>query len=769
MHSVRSVFYKSVKRSDIRFPAARFSVHGPAQHATTRILPHTLRLMKRRAEKVAMVTAYDYPTSCIAHGVQLMQLGCEANQGSELNKQESDLGAESSSALPDVLLVGDSVGQVVLGHESTQTVTLQHILHHTAAVSAARMHPGVRKLPLVVADLPFGSFRDTSRAVDAAIQCVQVGGAGAIKMEGAGSHVDRVSAVVSQGVAVMGHIGLLPQSAEAAQGGFRVQGKNAASAAQLLVDAIRLQDAGACSMVLELVPQELADIISHALTVPTIGIGAGAAADGQVLVWHDFMGLNPGHVPRFVKQYTDAGWHMQSALGGFVRDVRSGAFPTAAHSTAAKHTALRELADALTSKLYELPAEHTSEAEALNRSLERAHQLLGAVAEGEGGVSTAGGSRRAVKTASSATQAVAEIKIPLLGPQAASEASGDAPGLRVAIVGSGAVAQLLAGTLGQQPGVQCSLVPTRDKRHGELQQRGCLDVAVNKCMPSTSDGMVRGIQLHPPQTSIGDVDVVLLTCKGQYTQQVLDATVTPILGGSAVPPLLVSVQNGLAPLKAVHALAQARGHAAAACVQSHGALLSSKGVTTHTGVGNAQLGFIGGQPVSDLDAGVAGCLAELLSNCGLADRAQVMSREQTHTAVVKKFAVNCALNGSTAVLNQPNGALLQLGSSGRQLLAQAAKEAILAAQAGAADVVSAADWHQLLSTEGASADAFALSGGWEVARRTAGNTSSTLADVQRGQAGEGLNAWAAAHLPAGQGCVNQQLAAALQCITALRA
>jgi len=752
-------------------PISRFSVHSGSGNIS-RILPATLAQLKRKQTKIAMITAYDYPTSCIAHGISFTGMPEEPNSDGIGNLGEM-AGEESSACLPDILLVGDSVGQVVLGHESTSTVTLQHMLHHTAAVSAARRHPGVRKHPLIVTDLPFGSFRDEPRAVDAAIQSVQVGGAGAVKIEGAGRNAQRVASVTAQGIAVMGHIGLLPQTAEASQGGFRVQGKTARGAAQLVADAIALQEAGACSLVLELVPWQLADIVSHAVHIPVIGIGAGAAADGQVLVWHDFMGINPNHVPRFVQQYMAAGAGMQQALRQYVGEVRKGFFPGPAHSTRAKQETLRGLLEQFTSAMQSAPMGADAQLAALDRALCRTGQLLEEHTEGTPGTAGAQGSTssNSSRPAGTTTTDTSErkMRIPLSAYAATKEGSGAVAssrsnGFRVAIVGSGAVAQLLVSTLGQQPGVKCVLVPSREKRFRQLQQRGALDVSLQGGLPTSQ---VKPALLAYPGHPVGELDAVIVACKGQYTQRVLRDIVVPLITGSTASPLLVSAQNGIAPLQALANTARAHACAAAVCVQSHGALMHSNGHVQHTGKGDAQLGLLGSNAVSNEQEGMAGCLAELLQTSGLASTPQLLSRRDTHTAVAKKFAVNCALNASTVLLNAPNGALLDLGAEGRALLAEAAREAVLAVQAGAKDIAGDADWDSLLGGA-AEGDTFAAAGGWQVAQRTAGNTSSTLADVQRGTDTESMNDWAAEQLPEGCSSTNGQLAAAVRCIAAVR-
>ncbi len=269
---------------------------GEAQVPAKLPLPE-LAEMKRTGTPIAMVTAYD------AAGARLAE-----------------------AAGMDILLVGDSAAMVVLGHESTVPVTMDEMLFMTRSVSRA-----VRR-PLVVGDMPFGSYQVSDEdAVRNAIRFVKEGGADTVKLEGAGRMLPRVRAIVDSGIPVMGHIGLTPQSVTAL-GGYKAQGRTAAKARRLVDDALALQDAGCYSIVLEAVPTPVAARITKALTIPTIGIGAGPECDGQVLVYHDLLGLTEGHTARFVKRYADLATVIREALAAFVGDVRSGAYPEERHT-----------------------------------------------------------------------------------------------------------------------------------------------------------------------------------------------------------------------------------------------------------------------------------------------------------------------------------------------------------------------------------------------------------------------------------------------------
>lgn len=252
---------------------------------------------KQRSEPLVVVTAYDFPFARLA-----------------------------DQAGVDMVLVGDSVGNVVLGHATTVPVTLADILHHTRAVRR-----GLERA-LLVADMPFLTFQvSVEDALRNAGRLLQEGGAEAVKVEGGGPVVDVVHRLTEVGIPVMGHLGLLPQRVHAL-GGYRVQGQDEEAARRLLDDALALEQAGAFSLVLEMVPRELAREVSRRLRIPTIGIGAGPDCDGQVLVLHDLLGLTQGRVPRFVRRYADLGAAALDALQRYAADVRARRFPSDEHS-----------------------------------------------------------------------------------------------------------------------------------------------------------------------------------------------------------------------------------------------------------------------------------------------------------------------------------------------------------------------------------------------------------------------------------------------------
>jgi 3-methyl-2-oxobutanoate hydroxymethyltransferase len=263
-----------------------------------------LKSRKGRGSLV-MLTAYDYPTAKLA-----------------------------AEAGVDVLLVGDSLGMVVLGYDSTVPVSLEEVLHHTKA--ARRGAPEVH----LVADLPFLADATPERALAAAERLIKEGGADSVKLEGA--KIGVVHALVAAGVPVLGHVGLTPQTASVL-GGYKVQGKSPAAAKKLLEDALALEQAGVWGVVLEMVPTPLARLVTEQLGVPTIGIGAGAATDGQVLVFHDLIGVFDRFQPKFVRRYLEGGALIREAIAAYASDVRSGAFPAEEHGYGMDESALEGL------------------------------------------------------------------------------------------------------------------------------------------------------------------------------------------------------------------------------------------------------------------------------------------------------------------------------------------------------------------------------------------------------------------------------------------
>lgn len=262
-----------------------------------KITTATIRKKKNNAEKIVMLTAYDYPTAKLVDAAGI-----------------------------DIILVGDSVGNVVLGYPDTTHVTMEDMLHHISAVSRANTNA------MVLGDMPFLSYHTgVANAVANAGRIIRDGGAGAVKLEGGADFAEEVRAIVRAGIPVCGHLGLTPQSVHKL-GGYFIQGKTDSDAERILADAHALEKAGVFAIVLECVPQALAARITEELSVPTIGIGAGRGCDGQVLVSHDMLGMYQNKVAKFVKQYTDLGNQYVDAVKQYIGEVKAGTFPDDEHS-----------------------------------------------------------------------------------------------------------------------------------------------------------------------------------------------------------------------------------------------------------------------------------------------------------------------------------------------------------------------------------------------------------------------------------------------------
>ncbi|OGO59458.1 MAG: 3-methyl-2-oxobutanoate hydroxymethyltransferase [Chloroflexi bacterium RBG_19FT_COMBO_47_9] len=262
-----------------------------------KVTVNLIQAMKRRHEVISMLTAYDYPTALVMDQVGL-----------------------------DIILVGDSLGMVVLGYESTLPVTMEEMIHHCKAVARGA------KYALLVGDMPFMSYQiSTEAAVRNAGRFLQEGSMNAVKLEGGSERVETIRAIINAGIPVMGHLGLTPQSVHKL-GGYKPQGRDADAAYRLVEDALILQEAGCFSMVLESIPGRLAQLVSERLDIPTLGIGAGVGCDGQVLVMHDLLGIFERFTPRFVKRYANLAGEMRDAFSMFTAEVKARKFPGEEHT-----------------------------------------------------------------------------------------------------------------------------------------------------------------------------------------------------------------------------------------------------------------------------------------------------------------------------------------------------------------------------------------------------------------------------------------------------
>lgn len=264
--------------------------------------------MKQQQEKIVMITAYDYP------------------------------GAKFSEAAGvDMILVGDSLGMVVLGYDSTMPVTVEDMIHHSKAVR--RGAPDT----FIVVDMPFGSYHgDLNETLKIAVRMMQETNANALKVEGSGEIIQVIEKLTNAGIPVVAHLGLLPQSA-GVLGGYKVQGKTAEQAEKLIQDALLVEQAGACAVVLECIPHQLTDVVSKKLTIPTIGIGAGQEADGQVLVFHDLLQYGKHHIPKFVEGFAQVGDEIERGIQGYTDAVKAKTFPTVAQSFTMNEEELTQL------------------------------------------------------------------------------------------------------------------------------------------------------------------------------------------------------------------------------------------------------------------------------------------------------------------------------------------------------------------------------------------------------------------------------------------
>ncbi len=268
----------------------------------------TLLKQKQSGDKITMLTAYDYTTAKI-----MDECGVNA------------------------ILIGDSLGMVMLGYENTLPVTMEDMIHHTAAVSRGAENA------FVVADMPFMSYQvSVQEAVINAGRLIKEGGANAVKLEGGAEVCEQIRAIVNASIPVVAHLGLTPQSVNVF-GGFKVQGKNIDNAKKLISDAVKIQEAGACAVVLEGIPAKLADIITKKLFIPTIGIGAGNGCDGQVLVYQDMLGLTTGHTPKFVKRFAEAGAVMRQGITDYISETKAVSFPAEEHTYAVDDEVISEL------------------------------------------------------------------------------------------------------------------------------------------------------------------------------------------------------------------------------------------------------------------------------------------------------------------------------------------------------------------------------------------------------------------------------------------
>jgi len=542
----------------------------------------TLASKFKRGDKLSMVTAYDFPTA---------QLADQAGM--------------------DLILVGDSLGMVVQGKSGTESVTLEDMVYHTSMVSRAA------KSCLVVGDMPFGSYLTPDDGAAAAVRLVKEGLCHAVKLEGGNARIaSTASAIIESGVAVMGHVGLTPQSANAL-GGFTVQGRTAASAKRLLDECIALQEAGAFAIVLEMVPHQVASYVTSRLTVPTIGIGCGSGTSGQVLVMHDMIGLYD-HPPKFVKKYASIGRMARKALVQYREDVEAGIFPVnGTHGTAMKSKQL----DAF----YRLCGENICE--------------------------------------NSAHHEAARCTDPLMESDKFSPTSNMISFKNVAIIGGGSMGNLIAQRISAaNPDVSVHIVSSR-QYYVDAVADGHVKVSSDTGgNPSLLNFEPTSFQaIHRTNTMAACADLCIILTKSAGTADA--ARVAAKLSGNG--GFVLSLQNGMGNLGHIK---EAMGtlECVLAGVTSHSAFTSQEKeqiCIVHSGTGST---FVA--PAHDSPAAAAATtgVSALLSRSGI----ETTAMESTDLAAMQwsKLAVNAAINPLTALLNVPNGQLLQhsmAGASGR--------------------------------------------------------------------------------------------------------
>ena len=685
---------------------------GPAAPRRKMTIPR-LSLKQRKGEKITMLTAYDYPTARVmdAEGV-------------------------------DVILVGDSLGMVVLGYDSTTPVDMAEMIHHTKAV--ARGTEGA----LIVGDLPFGSYLTPAAAAENAVRMLKEGGADCVKLEGGVRVCDQVEAIVAGGIPVMGHIGLTPQT-HSQLGGYGVQGKTAASAAALVADAEALQEAGCFSIVLECVPTQVADYITQRLRIPTIGIGSGNATAGQVLVSHDVFGLFDAP-PRLSKRYGNSRATMQSAVQAYMRDVTDNGFPGMDHAVKMKprqhddflrrvgtHGADRADLTSFAGKRY-ASASGASEAAALAAQAQ-AHWGNSTVRP-VGLLSTkyglpAGGWSAGVQAHHQQQQQQQHAGMSSSSAAAAAAVSPSEvsrPLRKVVIVGGGAMGSLVASKLSALAGGAAGRaaggldlwmlsswedhVEAIEARGGAIDLTPLVDAGV--CMGTDMDvdaGLVGGETAHRGMavratTSAEAVvecgvqaDLVIIATKGGESAVRAAEVARDILLAPGAP--ILTVQNGVNGAN----LAAVVGADRVICgVTSHGATMLGPGAVRHAGEGPTYLApFTQSAELAQR----AEAVAALLSRAGLETTA--LEAQELEPMVWRKLLVNAVINPVTALVGRPNDCVTD------PALAPLVDSII-------AEVVSVAN-----------AMGVALPGDpkgevMRVARATGSNVSSMLADVKRG-------------------------------------
>ncbi|EGD73427.1 3-methyl-2-oxobutanoate hydroxymethyltransferase [Salpingoeca rosetta] len=639
------------------------SPYVPANQRTVVTIP-SIHAAYAQGTPLSMITAYDYTSARLAAGAGV-----------------------------DMLLVGDSLGQVMLGYDSTTQVTMHEMVHHCAAVTRALdgAPQQAPHRPLVICDLPFGSYTRPDAAVDNGVRCVKEGRADAVKLEG-GVHapavIDQVTSLVAAGVPVMGHIGLTPQTASA-MGGYHVQGRSEAAALKLLEDAMFLQEAGCFAIVLEMVPGKIAEHITQQLSIPTIGIGAGAGSSGQVLVFHDVVGMFDKFVPKFSKQYAQAGAIIADALRSFHADVQAGAFPTKEHTFLIKSAVLssfREKAPSVAASAVE-----RARAAVNNGSMGHGHGA------GKQGRRSYHSSTRGLDSRGSSSSATVDADL----------AHED---LNVAVIGGGAMGSLLAARLGETLAHRVFLVTSWQDQIHAIERQGGVQLVDGTASPAaathTDPVTSRAIVLNAETLSGPPMaDVAIVMTKSATTPQAARVARRLLRPNGVV----VTLQNGVGNHQALSR--ELPHHAVVAGVTTDGARIERPGRVVHTGRGDTLIAGGG-------DVHAAQLVTALLSSAGFACK-QIDDQRAMNSVVWGKLLINCAINPITAIMDVPNGQLLE------------SSEALSIIEDVVAEVMAVAERKGIVIPFEDPLDQVHT-----VLRNTAPNFSSMLADVRRGVATE---------------------------------
>jgi 3-methyl-2-oxobutanoate hydroxymethyltransferase len=639
-----------------------------AASAAKKLTPPDLQEKRDRGERITMLTAYDFTTARLA-----------------------------DAAGVDAILVGDSLGMVVLGYDSTVPVTLDDMVHHAKAVARGAQRP------VLVGDLPFGSYLTPDDALRSATRLLKEARMDCVKLEGGRRVAPQISALQRQGVAVMGHIGLTPQTASAL-GGMRVQARTADAARALLDDALALRDAGCFSIVLECVPSPVAALITERLSIPTIGIGAGVSCSGQVQVMHDTLGLFPGFKPKFVKPYANLYEAGVAALSSFVADVRSGAFPTKEHSYAMKdeekkklllETAQRTQAGPLDQALALLGGPSRPSVAAPRKSL----PLAGSVA------------RLVLAPRLRGSQFAGSLTSPLIRSFMLQQQPTRRGLANVACVGGGALGSLLAGRIASSGAHRVALVTDSPGHAAAISRQGGLRVSMVDEAPDATLLARLSLARHgEPLPLEGAADVVFLSPKGLDATRRF-ATEAAVLGKASAP--LVSLQNGLGHFDLLRECAGT--HPVVVGTTSVGARLREPGTVAQSGWGDVTLVDAPGEA-----RGAAALPAQLLREAGFT--VTIVPASERERTLWRKVAASAVINPITALLRVENGALLAPeGSAVAQLVASVARDvAAVARAAGQSDLDAEAIVHLVR----------------RVATQSAANQSSMLQDILRGRGTE---------------------------------